>query len=161
MVLGITLKKAGKGEEARRVAAELEVAAGLSKRFRELQEADVAAFDVYMAAYRLPRGTDQEREERQRRRRLAAADAADVPLRVMEAGVDTLRAIARVRILGRDVPLRAESDLEVAAELARAVLVAAEHTAAANFAELSPEALADAEACCARLKAESQRVSAG
>jgi formiminotetrahydrofolate cyclodeaminase len=94
MVCNVTLGK--KGQEA--VAADMQAVRGESERLRSRLTAmvadDVAAFDGLMAAYRLPKGTDEEKSRR--------ADAIQSTLRAAtETPLACARACAEVVALSR------------------------------------------------------------
>ncbi len=153
MAAGITLNKliqAGARAQARAPAesadaelaasairAALEEAEELGERFQALETADVAAFQGFLDALRLPRGTTEEKERRLEARMAAAARATDVPVDMISAATDVLLLCQRLLELSRTTPLRAESDLGAAVELSVAVFRVAELNIKANLAELS------------------------
>ncbi len=152
MVIGITLKKV----EGDGVAAELKEAAAaaseLADRFRRLEGEDSAAFEAFMEAARLPRGTEEEKARRAVARREAAARATRVPLSTLETAVATLELAKRIRGLSARTRLRAASDLIAAIELSRAAFLVAELNIEANLPHLDENVAADA-----RLERESRR----
>lgn len=83
-----------------RLAAQLEETARqaeqLAERLTALASRDVEAFTQVMRAYRLPRGTGQEKEARSRAIHEALAQAARVPLEGVREGVTGLRLLVRV-----------------------------------------------------------------
>ncbi|MDI9475383.1 MAG: cyclodeaminase/cyclohydrolase family protein [Natronincolaceae bacterium] len=56
---------------------------------------DKAAFDAYMEALRMPKDTDEQKEERKKALAKATADALEVPLQTAKQGLEILR-IGRV-----------------------------------------------------------------
>lgn len=88
-------------------------------------EADAGAFGAVMRAYKLPRGTDDERRARLAAIRKASIGAARAPLEVARLCVCVLDLCSRLAEIGNP---RVLSDVVVAAFLARAAL----HGAAAN-----------------------------
>jgi formiminotetrahydrofolate cyclodeaminase len=80
MVCNVTLGK--KGQEA--VAADMQAVRGESERLRARLTAmvadDVAAFDGLMAAYRLPKGTDEEKSHRTAAIQSTLRAATETPL---------------------------------------------------------------------------------
>ena len=80
---------------------------------------DAHSFDAVMAAYRLPKTTDEEKAARTAAIRAAMAHATRVPLRNAELCAEALALVERLE--GRSHP-RALSDLQSAGHLARAGL---------------------------------------
>ncbi|MBI4602546.1 MAG: cyclodeaminase/cyclohydrolase family protein [Planctomycetes bacterium] len=155
MVLGITLSKlkaqasapvavaaSNPAEAALSSLSSLEAAderaARLSDRFRELESEDMAAFQAYLEALRLPRSTPEEKARRLEARTRAAARATEAPLETIRAARDALALSAEVLDLSRTTPLRAESDLAAAVELSLAAYRVAELNVRVNLRELSP-----------------------
>ncbi len=73
----------------------LRVAPGLRRELAALVDRDTQAFDAVMAAMRLPRETDEQKEARRQAIEAATKEAARVPLRVVELACEVL-ALARV-----------------------------------------------------------------
>lgn len=80
---------------------------------------DARSFDAVMAAYRLPKGSDAEKQARSVAIKAAMIDATRVPLQNAERCAAVLELV--VRLEGRSNP-RALSDLQSAGYLARAGL---------------------------------------
>jgi formiminotetrahydrofolate cyclodeaminase len=101
-------------DELARVVAEADE---LRERLVALVDEDTAAFDAVMAALRLPKADDEQRQTRSAALRKATLGAADVPAETLRA---CLRAIELAASLaGRSNPAAA-SDLGAGVELARA-----------------------------------------
>ncbi len=94
----------------------------LMKEFQRLAQADVEAFSQLMAAFRLPKTTDEERTGRALAISTAARAATDVPLAVAENALKTLGAARSVAEIGNE---NAASDAGVAACMAEAAVTAA------------------------------------
>ncbi|NPA43859.1 MAG: glutamate formimidoyltransferase [Chlorobi bacterium] len=62
----------------------------LKRRLLELVDADTRAFDRIMAAFRLPKNTDEEREARRKAIEEATVGAIEVPLEVMRTALEAL-----------------------------------------------------------------------
>ena len=144
MVTGITLEKIASGKvNASAGTSDLQASADaareLGKRFEALEIEDMAAFQAFLTALRLPRGTDEEKEERSRARREAAARATEAPLATLEASRDVLSLCGQLQELSKTTALRAESDLAAAVELANAAYRVAELNIRVNLPELVPE----------------------
>lgn len=115
MVVGLT---AGK-EKFAQVEAQV---APLGPEFRELREEflrladqDSRAYEGFVQAMRLPKGTPAEQAARKAAMQRAALRASEVPLHTAEAAVETLRRLALVARLGNP---NARSDAVVGAHLA-------------------------------------------
>ena len=90
MVCSLTAGKAvsAAGEAA---AKEVLISAGmLRERFTRLMDEDARAFDAVIAAYRLPKATDEEKAARTRTVQEALAHAAEVPLECARHAVAAL-----------------------------------------------------------------------
>jgi formiminotetrahydrofolate cyclodeaminase len=135
MVAGITLKKLGDAPSSaasERLAALGREASELSARFEALETEDMAAFESYLAACRLPRSTPAEKSARKKARTESIRRATQAPLEMLEAARDTVKVAAGLLDLSRSSPLKAESDLLAAVELARAAFRVAELNVAVN-----------------------------
>jgi methenyltetrahydrofolate cyclohydrolase len=96
-----------------------------ARRFLDLGDRDASAFAAFAVALKLPRSTPEEQEERTRRIRAAARQAASVPMEMIAA----CRSLAReVEAIAGRSNQNASSDVKVAALL----VDAAAHGAAEN-----------------------------
>lgn|GEM_PF-201957 len=138
MVCNLTIGKRGYAEHDEKLRGALREADVLRARALDLADADARAFKAVMAAYKLARDTDEEKQTRARAIQAALADAADVPLRV--AGL----AVAVIRLAG-DIVGRSNvnvlSDVAVAAVTAGAALDAAIVNVEVNLAAIVDTAL--------------------
>ncbi len=160
MVTGISLEKAPKDEEGENAATWTEVrsitdrAVELSERFRTLESADMAAFEGFLDALRLPKGTDEEKAVRRTAMRDATVTATEVPLDTLEASVDVLVLARELYDVASKVRLRAEADLGGAVELAHAAFRGAELNVRVNLPGLkNDDRLAGLEARWDKLNA--------
>lgn len=111
---------------------------------------DASSFAAVMAAYRLPKATDDEQAARTAAIRAAMAHATRVPLRNAELCAGVLALAARLE--GRSNP-RALSDLQAAGHLARAGLLGCLANVALNLPGVKDEAAAiEIRARVARLR---------
>ncbi|UUZ83093.1 cyclodeaminase/cyclohydrolase family protein [Paenibacillus sp. P26] len=78
------------------IAETLEGITKMAAACEELLEADIRSFEQYMAAYRLPKQTEEERELRKQAMHQAAVGAILVPLRLMEACLEGMRLTGRI-----------------------------------------------------------------
>jgi len=107
-------------EVARSVISESQV--GLAEAMR-LAEIDAEAFDSVMSAYRLPRGTDEQKEERKQSIRDATIGAAEAPLATASCGMELLSSLEALCV---SCNANALTDLASASELSlSAVKIAA------------------------------------
>ncbi|MBE3069857.1 MAG: cyclodeaminase/cyclohydrolase family protein, partial [Planctomycetes bacterium] len=105
--------------------------AELREQFLDLAHRDMAAFDALMAAYRLPKATDDEKAARA----AAVARGTRGSLDVVEAVLDAARRTLDVCRRLADIANRhLISDVGVAAELALGVALAARINVAVNLA---------------------------
>lgn len=84
-----------------------------------LIDRDAGAYDMVMAAYRLPKNTDDEKAVRSERIQAAMKEAIESPLEMMRACAAALDEAAAVRDFGN---ANASSDVGVAVELLQAGL---------------------------------------
>ena len=133
MVCGITAKK-NPGKELERLQTRFQaLRASLTQAFQD----DAAAFDGVMAAFSLPKGTDDEKAKRRAAIEEATKRAAHVPLSVAKASLETVRLLTQLAgLAGPNVA----SDVTVAVQMARASIVGAVANVRINL-----DALKDAE----------------
>jgi methenyltetrahydrofolate cyclohydrolase len=101
---------------------------------------DARSFDAVLAAYRLPKATDADKDERRAAIQAAMMQATRVPLHNAERCADVLALVAR--LAGRSNP-RAASDLQCAGFLARAGLQGCLANVAINLPGIKDAAAAE------------------
>jgi formiminotetrahydrofolate cyclodeaminase len=94
MVCAMTKTRTGAQAERDRLDTALGWAREASSRLRSLVDEDSEAFDAVMAAYRLPRATDEEKAQRKTAIARAMSRATQVPLQTAEACLVVMRAAA-------------------------------------------------------------------
>jgi methenyltetrahydrofolate cyclohydrolase len=100
MVCNLTIGRKGyEGEEAEMRQA-LDEAEALRKRLTAMIDADVQAFDGLMAAYKLPRATEQDKASRSHAVQQALKQATDVPLGCAQACAEVVELARRVAPIG-------------------------------------------------------------
>ena len=125
----------------------------LGERFRALEAADIAAFDDFMSAIRLPKESEDEIASRKLALRDAAEKATNVPLDTLAACLEIFELIDGLLDAASigTVRLGADSDLGAALEFSNAAFRAAELNINANLSMLKDDP---------RLEALSTRYSA-
>ena len=106
-----------------------------------LGEEDAAAYDSVGAAFKLPKGSDEEKQARRAAIQNALKGACDVPLRVMEQCVEVIALAKNAVPRGNK---NAISDGAAGAELARAGLKIAAYNVKINLASIKDETYASA-----------------
>jgi methenyltetrahydrofolate cyclohydrolase len=125
----------------------------LSEHLTELVNDDSAAYDEVMAAYRLPKSTEDEKPLRVAAIQRALRRATEVPLEVMRACAEALDEANAVSSLGN---ANAASDVKVSIELLRAGLRGAGYNV-----EINLEAIRDAEYVASARAEKARRLSRG
>jgi methenyltetrahydrofolate cyclohydrolase len=138
MVAGLTLGRSGETEFEERMSALIERATLLRTRLTADIDRDSDAYGAVMSAYRMPKGTDEEKTTRTKAIQAALEEAARVPLSVAEAGVDLL-AIAEIVVT--DGNTNAVTDGAVAALMARSSVLAALLNVRINLSSIKDESL--------------------
>lgn len=106
----------------------------LEDQFRRLIGEDAASFDAVLAAYRLPRDSDEQKVERSRRIEEALHLAATVPLETAKAAGETLVLLERLAGIGNTNAL---PDLTVGAKLAETTIRGAYYNIMVNLNTIS------------------------
>lgn len=120
-------------EEARQKLVQLEE---IRERLANLVRADEEAFAPLAAAYRMPRGTDEERALREAAVQEALYGASEVPLEVMET---ILEALGVAKFFAYNGNRSALSDIGAAATFARAAAHGVRMTVVANISSMKDE----------------------
>jgi formiminotetrahydrofolate cyclodeaminase len=112
MVINLTLGREEFAEHEEVLASKQQILAGLHTTLEQLVDRDAAAFSGVMDAFRLPKGTDEEKSARTAAIQQGYKEAAEVPLETARACLEVLE-IGQV-LLGK-VNSHAGSDLVVGA----------------------------------------------
>jgi formiminotetrahydrofolate cyclodeaminase len=137
MVCGMSKTRTGSPEERSRLDTALGWAQEASARLRRLVEDDSDAFEVVLAAYRLPKASEAEKQSRQRAIAEATLRATEVPMDTAEACLVVLRAAAEAAARGNPSAL---SDVMTGAALAHAGLLGAAENVRINAGSLGDAA---------------------
>jgi glutamate formiminotransferase/formiminotetrahydrofolate cyclodeaminase len=111
----------------------------LKEKLNTAVSQDSAAFDQVMAAYRLPKDTDTNKDARREAIQQATIHAAEIPLGVAE---DALKVLTLAKIVAWEGNLNAITDAGSAAGLARAALTGAGMNVRINLIGLDDQSLA-------------------
>ena len=136
MVSGLAKSKTNSDDEKAALAKARASIEPLTTQLTQLADADSASFNAVMAAYKLPKASDEEKSARSRAIQEALRGATVVPL-------DTLRAAAQAIDVGRAVAEHgnrsAVSDVGVAIGLLKAAADGAAANVRINLASLKDE----------------------
>jgi methenyltetrahydrofolate cyclohydrolase len=133
MVAGLPKSRAQNPDDEKRLAAARVGCSAISNELAALMERDSDVYEDVVAAFRLPKGSDDEKRVRSDRIQEALRFATEAPLHIMRVCVDGLRAGREVAALGN---ANASSDLQVGLELLRAGLRGAKLNVAINLTSI-------------------------
>lgn len=151
MVAGLARSKNNRDDEKAALATAKTALAPITARLSELADADTRAFDAVMAAYRLPKASDEDKAARTRAIQAALRGATEVPLETLRACVD---AAAHGQVVATHGNSSAASDVGVALGLLKAAADGAAANVRINLAGLKDDGYTAAtEADTARLLA--------
>lgn len=119
MVAALPKSKAATEEDAQRLRAAGERCTSLALELETLVDTDSAAYELVMAAYKRPKGNDEEKAARTAAIQAAFREAIAAPLAVMRASAAAAEQGVVIAALGNP---SAASDLEVGLELLNAAL---------------------------------------
>lgn len=136
MVAGLPKPRAANDEDVATLRAAGASCTNLCERLRLLVDKDTDAYDLVVGAYRLPKGTDDEKAERSTRIQHALKAATDTPLDVMRACASAIDQAAVVARFGNQ---NASSDVRVALELLTAGLRGAKCNVEINLASVKDQ----------------------
>jgi methenyltetrahydrofolate cyclohydrolase len=141
MVAALPKPRIQNADDEARLAAAGATCTAISDRLAALMDRDSDAYDTVVAAFRLPKGSDDEKQERSRRIQEALRLATETPLDVMRACLDAIHAAADIAALGN---ANASSDVQVGLELLLAGLRGAKLNVAINVGSIKDQTYADA-----------------
>ena len=137
MVANLSAHKRGWDDRWEEFSLVAEAGQGIMDELLDLVDEDTAAFDRVMAAFSLPKGTDEEKAARVKAIDEATLFAASVPLRTMEAA---LKALPLALQMARSGNPASASDAGVAALAALAAVRGAELNVRINASSLTDPA---------------------
>ncbi len=133
MVAGVTIGKKKYADVEAEMQAIRVMAEKLRKELTQSVDDDASSFEVLMATFKLPKGTDEQREARQAAIVKATLNAARVPLRVAE---DAVKAMELAIKCARHGLQSAISDAMSGFAMSRAALTAAGYNVRVNLNSL-------------------------
>lgn len=151
MVTGLAKSRNNTDEEKTALAAARDVLLPLTADLSKLADRDTEAFNAVMAAYRLPKASDDDKAARSRAIQEALHGATTAPLDTLRACAD---ALAQAPIVAQHGNRSAASDAGVAVELLKAAAVGAYANVRINLESIKDEGFKTATA------AEASRLSA-
>ncbi|MGQ0735716.1 MAG: cyclodeaminase/cyclohydrolase family protein [Acidobacteriota bacterium] len=155
MVAGLAKTRTGHGDERAALDRALAELTAARTRLIDLADRDAEAFDAVLAGYRLPKGTDEEKQRRRQAIQRALGDATLIPLETVRGAADALSQGETVARCGNP---SAASDVRVAVELLDAAAAGASANVAVNLAGLHDTSQIDGVA--AELKQLTARLAA-
>ena len=137
MVANLTIGKEKFAAQEAECKELLRQAEALRQEFLQLVEADARVFDAFMACYKLPKVTEEDKARRAAAIADAAKQAAGVPLAMALAAVKTLALADRLAVIGNPGLV---TDAACSAILARASLRCAAYNVLINLKLTKDEA---------------------
>ena len=130
MVANLTIGKEKFAQQELEVKELLDEAEEVRQTLLQLVEDDAAVFNSFMACYKLPKATEEEKALRTAAIRNAAKQAAEVPLAIAKASYRALQLAQRLVCIGNPGVI---TDGACSALLARAALRCAEYNVRINL----------------------------
>jgi formiminotetrahydrofolate cyclodeaminase len=141
MVAGLEKTRNGSDDDRAALAAASTTLAAIREELTAAVDADTAAYDQVVAAYKLPKGTSEEQQARKAAIQRALRAATDVPLSVMRLSARGCDQAVTIAAHGHRA---AASDVGVAIALLRAGLHGAGLNVAINVGSVADQAYVDA-----------------
>jgi formiminotetrahydrofolate cyclodeaminase len=141
MAAGLPKPRAHRTEDIERLADAGARCAAIGDRLAELMDRDSGAYDLVVAAFRLPKSTEEEKTARSIRIQEALRSATEAPLDTMRACADAIGLAAVIAAFGNR---NAASDVHVGLELLRAGLRGAKLNVDVNLSGIKDETFAAA-----------------
>jgi formiminotetrahydrofolate cyclodeaminase len=134
MVAGMPKTRLGTAEERAALDAARAKLLALRATLVDLVDRDAAAYDLVVAAFKKPKGTDEEKAARKAAIQDATRVATETPLETMRACVSLVREAGLVASYGNP---SASSDVKTGVHLAMAGLQGARHNVEINLGSLT------------------------
>ena len=139
MVANLSSHRRGWDERWQEFSVHAEAGQRQLQELLRLVDEDTRAFERVMAAFGLPKKTDEEKAERTAAIRAANLGATEVPFRVMEVALDSMELIKAMAETGQETSV---SDAGVGALCARSAVMGAYLNVRINAAQLKGDARA-------------------
>jgi formiminotetrahydrofolate cyclodeaminase len=136
MVAGLPRTRANTDAERATLQEARAALVAVRDRLTHLADVDADAFSAVMAAYRLPKATDEDKAARRQAVQRGLGDATESPLNVLRATADAARGARLVAAHGNR---SATSDVRVALELLEAAAAGAAANVEINLVSLDDE----------------------
>jgi glutamate formiminotransferase/formiminotetrahydrofolate cyclodeaminase len=140
MVANLSSNKAGWDDRWKEFSDAAETGMAVQKDLLELVDEDTRAFNRVMAAFGLPKASDEEKSERKKAIQVATIYAMEVPLKVMKRALGSFELI---KTMAEDGNPASASDTGVAAICARSAILGAFLNVKINAAALEDKEFAD------------------
>jgi formiminotetrahydrofolate cyclodeaminase len=140
MVAGLPKTRSNSDEDRAKLAEARAALAALKQQLVAAVDADTTAYDEVVAAYKLPKASEQEQAVRKSAVQQAMRHATDVPLQVMRLSAEALQHAKSVAAHGHRP---AASDAGVAIALLRAGLEGARLNVSVNLGSVTDAAYAE------------------
>ena len=137
MVGNLTVGKEKFAQHEAEVQELLAKAEALRMQMFALVNADAEVFNSFMTCYRLPKATEEEKQARNQAIQNAAKEAAEVPLKIVEACLEIMKLAERIAIIGNPGAI---TDAAVSSIMARAALRSAVYNVVVNLKLIKDEA---------------------
>jgi formiminotetrahydrofolate cyclodeaminase len=134
MVCNLTIGKPKFAEREPRMTELRDELERLGRRLRELIAEDASSFEAVLAAYRLPKETDEQKSARAASIQAAIGVAVSVPLETAERSFEVLTLLREIADSGNP---NAISDVAVGSQLAQVAIKAAGYNVTANLGTMS------------------------
>lgn len=141
MVTGLAKSRNNSDDEKAALAKARQALEPLAAHLTHLADADAQSFDDVMAAYRLPKGSDDEKAARSRAIQAALQGATTVPLETLRACSDVL---AHARVVAEHGNRTAASDAGVAVTLLKAAAAGAQANVQINLEGIKDDSFKNA-----------------
>lgn len=137
MVAGLPKSRTNTDRERAALSEARAALTGVRTRVTSLADADTAAYNEVLGAYRLPKGSEEDKLRRKHAIQHALRGATEAPLEIVRAAVEGLQ---HARVVAQHGNPSAASDVRVALELLEAAAAGAAANVQANLGRVDDEA---------------------